>query len=262
LEEDSADAYERYLVPAFMKDAAERLIDLVQLQPTERVLDVACGTGIVARRAARRVAPGAVAGLDLNERMLTVARAAAQAEGVEIAWQQGNAEELPFPRGTFDVVLCQQAAQFFPDPVAALREMQRVLVPDGRLGLGVCRPVEHNPVYMLLSEALARHVGAEAGVGMRSPFPPWSTDELRALIAEAGFHDVHVRIEISPTRFPSPAELLRREVASSPLAPVIAGLSPEVRDALVADVNQTLSTYVDDDGVHFALQTYAVTALR
>ena len=262
LEEDSAAAYERYLVAAFMKDAAERLLDLVQLQPTERVLDVACGTGIVARRAARRLEPGAVTGVDLNEGMLAVARKAAAAEGVQIDWRQGNVEDLPFPRGAFDAVFCQQAAQFFPDPVAALREMRRVLAPDGRIGLGVCRSVERNRVYGLLAEALTRHVGDDAGAGMRSPFPSWSVTELRAMFTEAGFCDVNVRIEIAPTRFPSPEELLRREVASSPLAPVVAALSPEVRDALVADVSQSLGAYVDDDGVHIALETYAVTALR
>jgi SAM-dependent methyltransferase len=109
LEADTSEAYERYLVPALFASWAERLLDLVAVGPGERVLDVACGTGIVARRAAARVGEGgAVTGLDRNPAMLEVARAAAIEVGPPIDWRAGDAARLPFPDGVFDVVTCQQ----------------------------------------------------------------------------------------------------------------------------------------------------------
>jgi ubiquinone/menaquinone biosynthesis C-methylase UbiE len=262
LESDSAAAYERFLVPAFFTQMAERLIDLVGLPPNARVLDAACGTGIVARRAARRPEAASVSGLDLNEGMLAVARGAAQSEGVTIDWRQGMVEELPFPRSSFEAVFCQQALGFFPDPGAALRELHRVLAPGGRIGLSVCRPVAHNPVYDALADCLARHAGPAAGAGMRSPFPEWDQTHLRGLVQEAGFQSVRVLIDISPVRFPSPAELLRREAASSPLAGAIAALDDATRTAMLADVAVVLSGHADDDGVAYTIESHVVTATR
>jgi SAM-dependent methyltransferase len=108
--------YERHLVPALFGPWAAQLVELAAPGPGERVLDVACGTGIVARRAAALVQPGgAVAGLDSNRGMLEVARAAAAEVRPVIDWRAGDAADLPFPDGVFEVVLCQQGLQFFPE---------------------------------------------------------------------------------------------------------------------------------------------------
>src|SRR5262245_2757037 len=122
--------YERYLVPTIFGPWA---LDLVELaRPGERVLDIACGTGIVARTAARRVGSGGkVVGVDVSAPMLDAARAAAAGEGLSIEWREGNAMTLPFSDTEFDLVLCQQGFQFFPDRSASLREMHRVLRPGG-----------------------------------------------------------------------------------------------------------------------------------
>ena len=162
LDEGSAEAYERYLVPLLFALGAEYLIELATPSPGERVLDVACGTGIVARGAAPRVGSGGrVVGLDLNEGMLGMASKASSEVRPLIEWRRGDATSMPFPDGAFDVVLCQQGLQFFPDRPAALGEMHRVLRPNGRLALSVLRSVEHNPGYGLLADALKRHVGPE-----------------------------------------------------------------------------------------------------
>ena len=178
LDEGSAEAYERYLVPLLFAPGADYMIELATPGPGERVLDVACGTGIVARRAAPRVGSGGkVVGLDLNEAMLGMASKMSSGVRPEIEWRQGDATSMPLPDGAFDVVLCQQGLQFFPDRPAAVSEMHRVLRPNGRLALSVLRSVEHNPGYRLLADALERHVGPEAGAMMRSPFPSLSGDE-------------------------------------------------------------------------------------
>jgi ubiquinone/menaquinone biosynthesis C-methylase UbiE len=112
--------------------------------------------------------------------MLEVA-ASLPTSGAPLAWQQGTAEELPYPDGSFDVVCCQLGLQFFTDRAAGLRQMARVLTSGGRLALMVWRPIEHSPGFAALAEALDRHVGAEAGALMRAPFALGAEEQLRGL---------------------------------------------------------------------------------
>src|SRR5688500_1839868 len=129
--------YERYFVPAIGAPLAADLTDMAAPRPGERVLDVACGTGIVARLAAERVGTGgAVVGLDFNPGMLGVARSVTPPD-LAIEWQEASADVMPLPNEAFDVVLCQLALQFMPDKAAALREMRRVLAIDGRVAINV-----------------------------------------------------------------------------------------------------------------------------
>ena len=256
LDEDSAAAYERYLVPAIFDPFARSLVALAAPAPGERVLDLACGTGVVARHAAPLVAPdGQVVGVDVNPGMLAVA--AAIAPGV--AWREADAARLPFADDAFDVALCEQALMFFPDAGAALRELRRVLAPGGRVALSVWRGLEHNWFYEAFAVALERHVGAEAGAMMRSPFPDWDAEHLRGALAGAGFRDVRVRLEIGVEEWPSASELVRREAASSPLAGPIGALPAADREALVADVARALRDYTDDDRIVFPIETRVAT---
>jgi ubiquinone/menaquinone biosynthesis C-methylase UbiE len=263
LEENSAEAYERYLVPLIFAPGSEYLIELAGLGTGERVLDVACGTGIVARRAAMRVgSSGKVIGLDINEGMLEVARKVSSEICPTIEWQQGDATDMPLPDRAFDVVFCQQGLQFFPDRPAALGEMHRVLVPNGRLALSLLRSTEYNPGYRLLAEALERHAGPNAGAMMRSPFSSLSADELRNLITRAGFRDVKIVLGIGAVRYPSAEELVRWEGASSPLAGPIGALKDDDRAALIRDVGDALRAYTDDNGIVFPAETHLAVARR
>ena len=263
LEESSAESYERYLVPLFFAPGAQYLIELAALRLGEHVLDLACGTGIVARSAASKVGTnGTVVGVDRNEGMLAVAHKEASDISPPIKWQRGDACSIPFPDATFDIVFCQQGLQFFPDRSAALREAYRVLASNGRLALSAMRPIKHNPAYALLAEALNRHLGPDAETMMRSPFLPLSTNELRDLLKRAGFRDVRILIGIGPVRYPSAKEFLRREAASSPLAGQIKSLSDDVFAELVLDLEAALEAYIDDDGIVFPAETYFAIAWR
>jgi len=263
LEESSAEAYERYLVPLLFAPGAEFLNQLAGPEAGERVLDVACGTGIVARRAAQRVgSEGTVIGLDINEGMLEVARKVSSGIRPAIEWQKGDATNMPFADRSFDVVFCQQALQFFPDRLAALGEMHRVLAPNGRLALSVLRSIEHNPGYRLLAEAFERHAGPEAGSMMRSPFLSLGADELRDPMTDAGFRDVRILLGIGPVRYPSAKEFVHQEAASSPLAESILSLKDDIREALMRDVGDALRAYTDDDGIVFPAETYLAVARR
>lgn len=263
LEEASAAAYERYLGPPFLVPWATDLVDAVDLKTGERVLDVACGTGIVARQAAGRVAPeGEVTGVDVNPAMLSVAREVASHIAPPIRWEQAGADRLPFPDASFDAVLCQQGLQFFPDRSAALSEMLRVIKPAGRLGLNTCRFLEHQPGYAALVEAVTRHIGVQAGEIVRSPYTLGDMEEVRALVRKAGFEGLHGRIAVWSARFASAEDLLRAETASSPLGDVVRQLDRDVLDALVTDLTAALLPHSDDDGVVFPFETIVVTATR
>jgi ubiquinone/menaquinone biosynthesis C-methylase UbiE len=258
LQGSSAQAYEEYLATAF-RPWAEELVRLAEVREGDRVLDVACGTGIVARNAAGKVgARGKVVGIDLNEEMLGVAGAVSAA----LEWRVGNAIELPFPDGSFDVAFCQQAIQFFSEPVVALREMRRVLAPGGRAAVSVCRATDYCPTYAILAKALDRYLGPEAGAMMRSPFSSWSLDAFRGLFLDAGFRNLRVTIGVASLRYPSAAEFLRQEAASSPLAGPIGGLSPSKRAELIEHLAEALADHRDDEGILCPLETYVARANR
>ena len=160
--------YERFFVPAISMPLALDLIDSAALRPGERVLDVACGTGVIARLAAERVGTtGTVTGLDLNPGMLAVARSVTPATST-IAWREASADAMPVPDRSFDVALCQLGLQFVPDKRAALRELRRVLVPGGRLLLNVPGPTP--PFFAVVEHALARHIGPQAAAFVRVVF--------------------------------------------------------------------------------------------
>lgn len=263
VEQSASKAYEQFLVPAIFSQWTERLIETSEMQPGDTVLDIACGTGIVARRAATRVGTnGSVAGLDINERMLAVAKECAAGIQPPIEWHHGDAAHLPFAEDEFDAICCQQALQFFGDPASVIEEMKRVLRLDGRVTLSVWRPLSYQPAYVVLADALAQYISEDAGEMMGSPFPAWDSEDLRTLLQGAGFEDVLVTVEIASVRYPSVAEFIRREAASSPLAEPIANVAQEVRDELIHAVEGDLHPYIDDGGIVSPMESYVIVAER
>lgn len=254
-------AYERHLVPVLFAPCADHLLDLAAVGPGDRVVDVACGTGIVARRAAARVGPdGAVTGTDVNGEMVAVAREADP--GGAVRWESADGAALPVADGTADVVLCQHGMQYLPDRPAALAEARRVLRPGGRLAVAVWRSIEHQPGFAALADALERVAGPAAGTIMRTPFGGPDPDTLRLLMAGAGFADPHTRIGVITVRFPSPREFLVRQVAASPLVGVVGDFPADRLAALEEEVERALAPFVDDDGVTFPMETWLVRAQR
>ena len=263
LEEGSATAYERFLVPRFFDPFARDLVDAAGVQAGDRVLDVACGTGIVARHAAGRVGrEGSVAGVDLNPSMLAVAGELTAHVQPAIRFEQASADALPFPRASFDAVLCQQGLQFFPDRSAALAELARVTRSGGRLALSTCRALPHQPGYRIVADVLRHHVGVQAAEVLQSPFTFGDHEEIRTLVGAAGFGDVHTRVAVWAARFPSAEAFLRGETASSPLGEIVGQLDADVASALLADLGEALRPHTDDDGVVFPFETVVVTASR
>lgn len=255
-----AELYEQNMVPASFARFATGVLEIAQLKPGEHVLDVACGTGIVARMAWPQVAPsGRVIGLDFNAAMLDVARRISDQDGLPIEWQEGDAASLPLADRTFDVVLCQLGLQYFAKRHESLMEMRRVLRSSGRLVLSVFRPVEYNPSHAVFSDVLARHVSPEAAATRRAPFALSDRDEIRALVAGAGFHDVAVQLDVRVARYPSAEGMVRIMMAGTPLAAAMAGADPTVLEAVIAEVTAGLAMYEDDYGLALPMQVWMVT---
>lgn len=259
LEGNAALAYEELLVPTFFEPCAQQLLDLAAPRPGERVLDLACGTGVVARRVRSLVGgAGSVVGVDLNEGMLAVAAATDGA----IEWRQGDAAAIPLPDGSVDLVCCQQGLQFCINQELVLREIHRVLVLGGRLALAMWCGLEFHPVFGRLVDALDRHLGAEGANMMRGPFAGPGRPELQTLMADAGLRDSQVHMGVVVARFASPREFLEHEVASTPLAGPVGGLDEPRRAALLGDVEEVLADFVDDEGLVVVMPTWLALAAR
>jgi SAM-dependent methyltransferase len=229
------ESYERIKVPRLFGPMTGRFLEHVPLRPGQRVLDVACGTGIVARLAAPRVAPsGRVTGLDMNADMLAVAAARTAIEGSTISWRQGDAAALPFPAACFDVVLCQQGLQFFPDRARALEEMRRVLVPGGTVALCVFgAPSAYNAA---LAAGLARHADDRVARRSLAPFALADAAYLLTALMEADLRDVEMHRAMLMRRVEPTQEWLLQDSAGLPYGTTLADMEPATRAALMREI--------------------------
>jgi ubiquinone/menaquinone biosynthesis C-methylase UbiE len=258
---NAAELYEELLVPTTFKPWAEELLALAALREGDRVLDVACGTGIVARMAAERVGvAGAVTGLDLNPGMIRVARSVPAPSGAPVTWVEGSALKMPLPDTSFDVVLCQQGFQFFPDQRAGLSEFRRVLVGGGRILLSVWEG--ETPYTRALSTAVERHAGAQAAATLRTSRICPNPDALQRLVSQAGFRDVHVRARTLHRRLPQIAHFVLRHLAATPVADAVAALSEQARAQLADEARKALAQYQEGDAVVFPETAHVVIAVR
>jgi ubiquinone/menaquinone biosynthesis C-methylase UbiE len=181
-----AEIYESVLVGPLFRPFAEELIARLQSRNGDSLIDVACGTGIVARIGREKLGPGArIAGVDVAPPMLAVARNG----DATIDWREGNAASLPVGDGeTFSLLTCHQGLQFFPDKAGAARQMRRVLAPGGRVAIACWGSLQDIPVDLELNDIAERHLGKI--VDSRHSFG--NSDALKALLADGGFRDVRV----------------------------------------------------------------------
>lgn len=252
---EEAEQYEASFVPAIFGEWAPLTVAVAGVAPGQDVLDVACGTGIVARSVADRLAgDGRVTGVDLNPGMLTVARRIRP----DLRWQQADAADLPFPGASFDRVLCQMALMFFPDRRAALREMARVIRPGGTVALAVPAALDDQPAYRPFVEAAARHAGREARTLLGAYWSCGDLAELRTLTASAGLDVTDTWTHLGTARFDSPAHLAVTEVEGSPLA---GRITSEAYARIREDAVRVLHPWVRPDGrLHAPLRGHLVAA--
>ena len=253
--------FERALVGPLFRPWVDPMLDEVRLRPGDRLLDIACGTGIVARVAKARLGPAAtVVGIDVSGPMLAVARDVAP----DIDWREGDAGALPLRDGEqFDVVCCQQGLQFFPDKPAAVAEMRRALAPGGRVAVSTWRPDDELPFVSALRRVAERHVGPivdrRHAFGERTP--------LEALLREAGFEDIRSTIGSRAIHFDDGMIFARLNAAA--LVGMSAGaktLTDDARERLIEaitrDSEEVVGASSADGRLTFELRTNLATGRR
>lgn len=253
-----AEIYEELFVPALFGPWGGTVADSAGIRRGHRVLDVACGTGVLARAAAERVgAEGAVVGLDANDEMLAVARRV----GPGIEWRQGQAESLPFEDEEFDSVVSQFGFMFFEDQAGAIREMMRVLRRGGRLAVAVCDAIDHSPGYAVLTELLHRLFGPDVAQAFRAPFVSGDQELMRSRFEEAGVTDAQIERHDGYVQFASVEALVAAERAC---AWTLGGLLDEEQfERLLEAVRESFEPFTTPDGsVKMVMPALISTAVK
>jgi ubiquinone/menaquinone biosynthesis C-methylase UbiE len=255
-------AYQDYIADPVLRPGVQPLIEAAEIGPGDRVVDLACGTGMVTRALLERVgSSGTVLGIDLNPTMLEAAEELSgdrAADGID--WRRGDAASLPIEDGAADAIVCQQGFQFFADKSAALSEMDRALDNAGRMALSVLREIERNPFQLAIADALQAHIGEQAAAVIHTPFAMHDPESIRGLVAQAGFEDVHLRLETTVVRHSSLDELVPGYLNATPVAEQVASLDPTIQADILAHVRSDLLGYMDDDGLAAPLNFLVVSA--
>lgn len=256
--EETATAYEELLVPALFQEWADRIAKIDEIKPSHKVLDVACGTGVLARAVARYLPESSVTGLDPNSGMLAIARRSAP----NINWQQGSAEELPFGNESFDIVLSQFGLMLFSSPTTALKEMKRVLKSGGKMIVAVFDSIDNIPAYEIMAELFARKVDSSVGEALRFPFSMGDTDKLYSLFSEVGLNNTEITTQNGKARFSSPKHMVLSDVKGwFPFAEI--HLDDQMIESVVQEAEDELEPFQTIDGeVQFDVSVHIIKVLK
>lgn len=254
--QDTSKTYQQHLVPAIFASASEILLHYAAPRPGDRLLDVACGTGIVTRQAAMMLGgKGRVAGLDIDPSMLQVAVSLTQPTSPLIEWRQGSAEALPYEDSSFDLVFCQHGLQFIEDKRAAAGEMRRVLAPDGRVAINVHQSLDRNSVYQFFNDSLTKHFGSPV---LARSFSFGDPDALYTLLDEAGFRDIEIVEAVHNATFPSIEVFAHVSLLGSghpllELATLDSAGRAQLLDNVERDLSDTLRPYLQGSALVFPM---------
>jgi SAM-dependent methyltransferase len=255
----AANVYETLFVPALFGQWAGKVADAAQIRPGQRVLDVACGTGILGREVATRVrSSGYVVGVDPNPGMIAVAKQLAP--GVE--WREGTAEALPFPDQTFDAVVSQFGIMFFTDRCQALREMLRVLAPEGGMAIAVWDSLDNIPAYSSEVALLEQIAGQQAADALRAPFELGDKKILAALFADCGVVSAEITTHHGVAQFPNIRTMVEADLRGwLPVMGVF--LTEDQIDSILFEADHVLNPFTIADGrVNFQLSAHIVVARK
>jgi SAM-dependent methyltransferase len=253
-----AEVYDELFVPALFQQWGSIIADAARIRLGDKVLDIACGTGVLACAVVDRVGPqGTVAGLDPNTDMLSVARR----KSTIVEWREGRAESLPYADESFDAVVSQFGFMFFDDRPAALREMMRVLRPGGRLAVAVCDTLDHSPGYAALARLLQQLFGDRIADAFRAPFVLGDPGRLLSICAAAGIADANVAQHHGSVRFASIKSLISTERAC---VWTLGGMLDDAQfGELLKEAEQALKPFVrTDGGIAFEMPALVVTASK
>ncbi len=248
----AAEVYDMFFVPALFAQWTDVVLDAASVRAGHHVLDIGCGTGVLARAAHARVgADGHVAGIDPNDGMLAVARRAEP----DVDWHTGVAERLPFADWSFDGTVSQFALMFLTDPKVALREIGRVTRPDGRAAVAVWDKLDNNAGYPRLATLIEELFGSDAADAVRAPFR-FGDAEALADIAANGLREPTVTRHRGVARFESLEAWLHTEIRGWTLADAIDDHGfAELLDA----AHKHLADLAESNGVTFDVSALVVS---
>jgi ubiquinone/menaquinone biosynthesis C-methylase UbiE len=239
----AAENYERINVPALFGPWAEVLVERAEVTTGQRVLDLACGTGVVARLAAEKVgSSGAVVGSDINEDMLIEATRHVPS-GLSVQWELADAQDLPFDDRHFDVVLCQQGLQFIPEQQKAVAEMLRVLRSGGLAAVAVWASLEQSPVAHARSERLIEYLGEDVH---SRPFAQPDAEEWARLFEGVGFSSVETDTVELVTPRGDPRTAIEGSLATLPIAEKIRAMDDTTYEAMINDMVASVTLWITD----------------
>ena len=253
----AAEIYDDLFLPALFNEWAPRVAKLAHLGPGMRVLDVACGTGVLSLVAAELVKPdGSVVGLDLNTGMLDVAMRKAP----QIEWREAPAEAIPFENSTFDAVVSQFGLMFFEEKDRAIREMMRVLRPAGKMAIAVWDSLERVSGYAAITRLTSRLFGDSAAESFRAPYSLGDVQILSAILSDAGISDFRISTLEGKARYPSIKYWMEADIRGWTLSDTLDDAQFEL---LVAEAETEFSSFLNDDGtVEFDSPAHIVTATK
>ena len=247
---NAAELYEQYLVPTIFVPWAQHILSTVIPQNGDNILDVACGTGIVARMAKARVgSSGRVVGVDLNTGMLNVAKSLSGHRNIE--WIEADVGNIPLENDSFDKAYCQQGLQFFPDKVAALCEIGRILKPGGSCVAVVAQTLEQNPLMRSQAAATEKHIDSDAAAGFKAVCGLSDGSKIEELFETAGYLGITWNTVDLTLTYPDALVFIRNGIMATPVAGLISDWDIEARQALLDDILHGFGDYFDGRSLTF-----------
>jgi ubiquinone/menaquinone biosynthesis C-methylase UbiE len=227
--------YDLYLGPCLFEPYADDIAQRITLPDGGSLLEIACGTGIVTRRLRNKLPDSVrITATDLNEAMLSYASAKFGPDD-SVEWKQADATALPFADSSFDAAVCQFGLMFFPDKLAALREMRRVLAPGGQLVFSVWDSLERNQVAQVSNDTLTKFFSDDPPTFYEVPFGLYQADVVTSLLTDAGFEDIEVSVIAKDAVSPSAADITKGLIEGNPII-------AEIRQRATADVETIKAT--------------------
>lgn len=257
-----AENYDDVLVPVIFQPWAKELIRSTPPWDGVEFLDLGCGTGAVTREvAASGVSAASMTGVDMTAGMLDVARKKAEKAGIKADWVEADATSLPFKDDRFDLVFCQQALQFFPDPVKALTELRRVLVDGAKVAFCITTDLSENPLLKSQVAAMDKYIGEAAGDSVRAICSLSDGDKIQSLFRDAGFDSINIE-KVSLMLFhPDGYEYAAGAMGGMHTGDKLLELSAEQRETCFEEFLTGLGEYYDGKSMKFPHVSNVVTAL-
>jgi ubiquinone/menaquinone biosynthesis C-methylase UbiE len=254
--------YDRYLGPMFFHPYADDLVGRLVVTPGMRVLEVACGTGLLTRRVLERLrGRGSILATDLNEAMIAYGRGQLPPEpGLD--WRQADATSLPLPDRSFDAVLCQFGLMFFPDKAAGVREAFRVLDRDGIYLFNVWDAIDRNPIARLTHETVAGFFPTDPPQFYTVPFGFHDPEAIRKLLAAAGFGRIEWAYVEKAGTSPAAADAATGLIEGNPILGAIMARRPEALPEIKKAVTARVAAELGDRPVRFGMRALVFSARR